>query len=130
MSRHSSVNGVYLNIILSILSILISFAFIAYGLSIWFASVSSLIILSLSAMTLSYGVIGFYCIYQAFKSKQTKAVTLIKYVSFIYLAVYFAGSLDSWRISGHELLAIFTVSIFLLVNWLLIKSIFNRRLNA
>jgi len=119
-----------LNIILSILSILISFAFIAYGLSIWFGSVSSLIILSFSAITLSYGFIGFYSIYQVFKSSQTKAITLIKYVSFIYLAVYFAGSLDSWRISGHELLAIFTVSILLLVNWLLIKSIYNRRLNA
>jgi hypothetical protein len=128
--RHFSVNGVYLNIFLSILSAFISFAFIAYGLSIFFGSTTSLLNISFAFITSSYGVTGLYCIYLAVKSNSAKAFTLIKYVSLTYFVIYFVGCLDSWRISGHEFLALFSVSIFLLINWLLLKSISNRCSNA
>ena len=119
-----------MNIIFSIISILLSSLFVAYGLSLTTGLNNSLWLFCFWLTSILYGGVGFYCLYLALRKGVASAVKMLKYVSLVYLFIFIVASLDVGRISGQELLLIIIVGILLLINWFMVKKIISRSINA
>ncbi|PKG36913.1 hypothetical protein, partial [Psychromonas sp. Urea-02u-13] len=123
-------SGVYLKYFLSIISILISSLFIAIGVMVILGATALLWKIGFALVTISYGIAGFYSLYLALGKRQVKGFNVLKYLSLAFMAIYIIANLDSGMISGQEFGLIIIISIFILLNWLSVNSIYNRGQNA
>jgi hypothetical protein len=104
--------------------------FLAYGLSLALSPNIPIGLLGFSLTSIIYGLIGFYSLYLALRKTETNVIKILKNSSFVYLFIFVVASFDVGMVSGQELMLIIFVSMFLLLNWMAVKAINNRRTNT
>lgn len=116
-------HGVHLKFLTAMLSSLFSAMFILFGVAIAVGEIRTILLIFFAVISLSYGILGFYSIFIALSKRKETEFKILKYASLLFLFVFTLVSFDAGMVSGLEFSIIFVSAIFLLLNWLSIKSI-------
>ena len=115
--------GVHLKFLTAMLSSLFSALFILFGVAIAMGEIRTILLVFFAIVSLSYGILGFYSIFIALSKRNETEFRILKYASLLFLFVFTLACFDAGMVSGLEFSIIFVSAIFLLLNWLSIKSI-------
>jgi hypothetical protein len=105
-----------LAIILSVASFATSAVFCWLGVTYLSLAAGEELIILLGAFVLAYGITSIFLLGMAWWRPKPKLRLISQWAAAAVLALWVAGSMDSWRISGHEAWSILGIALLLFFN--------------
>lgn len=112
---------------LVVLSVLTSFLFTFYGMTIIMSGAASQKSAVFAYVTTAYGLGNLAVLSIAWSSREAWAVTVNKLLSLCYLGVFIMDRVRSGMDGGLEIVGLLILVIILCTNWFAIKSVVERK---
>ena len=120
--RQQMKKGIFIKTTLSIIILLASFCFLAYGATLISAEGAPNIVIIFGVSSFIYGTLSVILLISIYLKKKFMPIKVINYFGFLFLLSFVLVSLDAGSISGFEWLGIFIVAILVFA----ISQLFKR----